>query len=338
MAQPTIAAVVVAHSLERIEQTCACIESLRANTRPPDELMVVVDQNPMLRRVLTRLVGPPVDLYDNAGDGISAARTTALRHSRSEVLAFVDDDAWVEPDFLDTLGDAFRAPGVIAAGARILPEWEEPARALPAELVWIVGGTYRGHRDDAGPISRPLGAAMAVRRDALAAVGGFHPDFGPRRHRKSSSNEELATFTLVRRHYGDDCIVYVPGAIAHHAAPAARCTGAYVLRRSFVEGTSKADARRLFGAAVMGHDRGYDASVLLPGLARHAWAALGHSPRRPAARALCLDATALATALLGYGSRLISPRRDTVRIGQRAPIMRAARDADAPEPAAAASA
>ncbi len=239
MAQPTIAAVVVAHSLERIEQTCACIESLRANTRPPDELMVVVDQNPMLRRVLTRLVGPPVDLYDNAGDGISAARTTALRHSRSEVLAFVDDDAWVEPDFLDTLGDAFRAPGVIAAGARILPEWEEPARALPAELVWIVGGTYSGHRDDAGPISRPLGAAMAVRRDALAAVGGFHPDFGPRRHRKSSSNEELATFTLVRRHYGDDCIVYVPGAIAHHAAPAARCTDAYVLRRSFVEGTSK---------------------------------------------------------------------------------------------------
>ena len=297
---------VAAHADERFEQTCRCVRSALEGARPADEVVVVVDRNPPLEARLRAALPTAVAVQASDGDGAAAARTTALHRSSGDVLVFVDDDAWVEPDFLTVVADAFADPSVVAAGGRIVPEWEDPARALPEELYWVVGSTYLGHRTDPGPITRPIGAAMAVRRAALATVGGFHPDFGPTGGRKTSSNEELATFTLVARRFGADAIVYLPDAVAHHVAPAARCRFRYLLERSLVEGTSKADARRAFGSAVMRHDRGYTTTVLLPCLAGHALAALRGDRAR--ARAAAFDATSLAAAAAGYLGRLALTR------------------------------
>ena len=139
-------------------------------------------------------------------------------------------------------------------------------RQLPEELLWIVGSTYRGHRTDAGPISRPIGANMAARREALLELGGFPSAFGPRAGTKVSSNEELATYTAITNHFGDQSVRYVPTAVVHHFAPAARCTPRYVICRSLVEGTSKADVRRMFGSDVMGADRAYVRDVIASGI------------------------------------------------------------------------
>lgn len=306
MSRPTLTVAVAAHADERFELTCRCVQAALAGSVTPDEVVVVVDRNPPLEQRLRAALPPSVAVHPNDGSGAADARTTALRRSRGEVLVFVDDDAWVEDDFLAVVAGAFEDPRIVAAGGRIVPEWEDPGRALPEELYWVVGSTYLGHREDPGPITRPIGAAMAVRRHALAAVGGFHPDFGPRAGRKTSSNEELATFTLVARRFGPDSIVYLPDAVAHHFAPAARCGFDYLLRRSFVEGTSKADARRTFGAAVMGHDRGYVGSVLLPRLAAHLAGGLTGDRRR--ARAGLFDLASLVSAGAGYAAHLVRRR------------------------------
>ncbi len=103
---------------------------------------------------------------------------------------------------------------------------------------------------------------MAVRREVFLALGGFPSAFGPRSGAKISSNEELATFTAITNHYSDECVHYVPTAVVHHFAPLSRCTFRYVISRSTVEGTSKADIRRLFGSSVMAADRTYLREVI----------------------------------------------------------------------------
>jgi glycosyltransferase involved in cell wall biosynthesis len=258
----TISVVVCAYTMERFDETRRCVASVLAGDRHPDEVLLIVDENPMLRERLREVLPPEVQVFDSDGHGISDARTMALRIAIGSVVAFIDDDAWAEPSWLFELSSAFQDADVLGAGGRVEPDWEDPSAALPPEIYWVVGATYRGHRTDAGPISRPLGCNMAVRREIFLKLGGFPSAFGPRSGAKMSSNEELAMFTTITNHYSDECIHYVPAAVVHHFAPLSRCTFRYLLSRSTVEGTSKADIRRLFGSRAMAADRTYVIEVI----------------------------------------------------------------------------
>ena len=62
--------------------------------------------------------------------GLSYARNRGIRESQGEVLVYVDDDALVNPEYLQTYADFFRQhPEAMAAGGPILPQYdgcEEP--------------------------------------------------------------------------------------------------------------------------------------------------------------------------------------------------------------------
>jgi glycosyltransferase involved in cell wall biosynthesis len=64
--------------------------------RAPNELLVVVDGDQSLVREVAASLPPHVRLLQSDGDGLSMARNTGLAAARSELVAFVDDDAWVE--------------------------------------------------------------------------------------------------------------------------------------------------------------------------------------------------------------------------------------------------
>jgi glycosyltransferase involved in cell wall biosynthesis len=258
----TVSVVVCAYTNERFDMTCRCVASILAGDRHPDEVILVVDSNPTLRERLREVLPPDVKVMDSDGDGVSDARTMALRIATGSIVAFIDDDAWADPSWLSELSSAFRDPDVLGAGGHVEPDWEDATGALPPEIFWVVSATYRGHRTDPGPISRPFGGNMAVRRETFLALGGFPSAFGPRGGVKTSSNEELAMFTVVTSRFGDECIQYVPTAVIHHFAPRSRCSFRYVITRSVVEGTSKAELRELFGSRVMTTDRTYVKEVI----------------------------------------------------------------------------
>ena len=176
----TISVVVCAYTMERFDQTCRCVASILAGDRHPEEVLLIVDENPMLRERLREVLPPEVRVFDSDGHGISDARTMALRIAIGSVVAFIDDDAWADPSWLSELSSAFQDADVLGAGGRVEPDWEDASAALPPEIYWVVGATYRGHRTDAGPISRPLGCNMAVRREVFLTLGGFPSAFGSR--------------------------------------------------------------------------------------------------------------------------------------------------------------
>ena len=252
--------------MKRLELTLKCVSSVHAGVVTPSELVIVVDNNLVLEEALReRTRNTPAEVIGSAGRGASDARSTAITHCTSELVAFIDDDAWAEPTWLDELKNAFDSANVVGAGGLVVPEWDVRASRIPDELLWVVGSTYRGHPEGRVPITRPIGASMMARRDALVEAGGFPSDFGPRGGKKSSSNEELALFTCLRERFGPESILYVPTAVVHHFVPAERTTWRYLVGRSWAEGTSKALARQRFGREVMSYDSSYVRETLLPG-------------------------------------------------------------------------
>src|SRR5439155_542168 len=74
------------------------------------------------------------------------ARTTGIdRADRGDVIAFLDDDAVAEPDWLETMLRAYGDGSVMAVGGRIEPLWAAGRPGwFPPEFDWVVGCTYVG--------------------------------------------------------------------------------------------------------------------------------------------------------------------------------------------------
>ena len=149
-----------------------CLEGL-ARLRYPDVEVLVVNDGacPDVRAIAGRF---PVRLIDVPHAGLSVARNTALAAATGEFIAYVDDDAWPDPDWLLYLVHAFATLDCAAAGGPNIPP---PPRGMMEECVALApGGPIHVLLTDREAEHIP-GCNMAFRVSALRAIGGFDPQF-----------------------------------------------------------------------------------------------------------------------------------------------------------------
>ena len=134
------------------------MDALAHQTVPPLETILVVDHNETLL-ARARDEFPDVRVLDNPRTGgASGARNTGIAQAKGSIIAFVDDDARPEPDWIEQLLAAYDDPAVMAVGGVASPVW--PTRRpdhLPPELDWIVGCTYQGQPTVAHRRAQPVG-------------------------------------------------------------------------------------------------------------------------------------------------------------------------------------
>ena len=270
----TAAVVVCTSSRERAALLRACVSSVMTGTRRADELFVVVDQNPSLKAELAGSLPAGVKLLETELEGLSEARNVGIHAARSDVVAFVDDDATVEGQWLASIMDAFeKDENLIGVGGPVVPRWGAPRRWLADELLWIVGCTYRGHRKDAGPVRNPLGCNMAFRRRQLVEAGGFATSFGKRGKALETCDETELSLRLAHI-YGPRRIHHLPGMLVHHFVPPARISGRLLVRRSLSEGLSKGRLHRLYGGSALGPESSHVRRLVLECVPRLLFAGL----------------------------------------------------------------
>jgi glucosyl-dolichyl phosphate glucuronosyltransferase len=306
---PTASVIVCAYTAARWADIVAAVESLRRQAAPPAEAVLVVDHNPaLLDRARDALAG--VRCVPNAGRrGLSGARNSGIAAARGDVLAFLDDDAVAEPDWLGRLLAAYGDPRVIAAGGAVLPHWAGARpRAFPPEFDWVVGCTYSGMPETGGAVRNVIGANMSFRRDVLAAVGGFREGIG-RVGAVPVGCEETELCLRARRYFPDGIVLYEPRAVVHHRVSAERTSWRYFAARCYAEGRSKAQVCRLAGArGGLASERAHVAGPLRRAVARDVGATLRTGDLAGIARAGAVaGGVTLASAGLVAG-RVAAPR------------------------------
>jgi glucosyl-dolichyl phosphate glucuronosyltransferase len=261
--------VICAYTLDRWDALASGIGALRAQTLPPGEIVLSVDHNRELERRAHAAFRDIVVVANEDEHGLSGARNSGMRHARGDIVAFLDDDARPEPGWLEALAEAFEDPAIVGAGGLALPEWVDGPRPewLPAEMYWVVGCSYTGLPTHRTEIRNPIGANMAFRRHALAAVGGFVDGIG-RVGKVPLGCEETELAIRIRGLTGGS-VLHVPDARVQHRVTAARVTWRYFLARCWAEGLSKAHvAARVGSGPALASERRYAMRILPRGAGR----------------------------------------------------------------------
>lgn len=273
--QPEISVVICTYSDERWELLLRTISSLDNQEHPVKQVVVVVDHNDALLERLRRQLPGVLAIANEGPQGLSGGRNTGVAAVTGDIVASVDDDAQLAPDWSRWLAEDFMDPAVVGVGCAISPSWEgiEPAW-FPAEFYWVVGCTYRGVPNQRQEIRNPLGAAMAIRKQIFEHVGGYRSELG-RLNKKPLGCEETELCVRVRQHYPHALFIQDPRARASHYVPEERKTWRYFRSRCFSEGLSKAMVSSSVGSADgLESERAYVARVLPSGVRRNLLAGL----------------------------------------------------------------
>lgn len=267
--------VICAYTEDRWEDVLAAVESVRHQSRPALETLLVVDHNEALLERLGKEyqdAGEEVRVLANAGPrGLSAGRNTGIAAARGDIVAFLDDDAVAERDWLRWFDEAYDDPRVVAVGGRTVPVWASGRRPVwfPEEFDWVVGCTYRGLPPGQVRVRNVLGGNASFRRGAFDAAGGFATGIGRDGDKRPLGCEETELCIRLGNALPDAVLLIDDRAVIHHKVPVARERFRYFRTRAYAEGLSKALVARSVGAGKgLETERRYTTRVLPAGVAR----------------------------------------------------------------------
>jgi glycosyltransferase involved in cell wall biosynthesis len=168
-----LSVIVCAHNEAR--QIGGCLHSLLAQTRPPDEIVVVDNASADGTGEVAARV-PDVRVVSEPQKGLVIARETGRRNATGGVLAFVDADCRAPLTWLARVERRFeRDPGLLAmCGPYRYYDWHWRGRALIRVYDYTVAPAVQvlvKYVLDVGTVF--YGGNFAVRAEALRAIGGF---------------------------------------------------------------------------------------------------------------------------------------------------------------------
>lgn len=240
----TVAVIVCTYLDERTGQLQAALASLRRQTRPPDEIVVVVDGNSRLADELRREAHDfsVTELMDRSG--LAAARNQGVSVSSSDIVLFLDDDARAHPSWVELLGSVIAEPHVLGASGWSDPRWLAKRRGwMPDEFLWMLGCSYKGMPTERHTVRNVYGGCCGLRRSMFEMLGGYDTRFG--RGPGSTGGGEEAEFCLrAQTRWPDWTFVQEPAARITHDVGPERTRLSYLLRRATGEGLMKAAVRR----------------------------------------------------------------------------------------------
>lgn len=207
---------VIVVTYRRPEHLRTCLTHLAALHTAPEQI-TVVDGSPDERTAqIVRGEFPRVAyLRNELGPGTTAeSRQIGFAATIGDVIAYVDDDAFVEPDWLDELLRPYDDPDVVGVGGRTLNGLEgEESKGVGHIGLLMPDGTLTGNfAADSGQVIKVdhlLGANMSFRRSAIEAVDGIRGNYPG-----TCMCEESDISLRLGRAGGR--LVFAPRAVVHH--------------------------------------------------------------------------------------------------------------------------
>jgi glycosyltransferase involved in cell wall biosynthesis len=242
-----ITVVVCTHSQDRYPYLREAVESVLAQTYTNHEIVIVSDGS---ERVAERARNEYADCevrvhLQEPNQGLLAARNTGASLANGDVVAFLDDDAVADEDWLAELAATYHEyerkenEEILAVGGKMTPFWVAgKPEYLPEEFYWLIGVTHRGFADGSGEVRNTFGSNISMRRKVFTDLGGFDTEIGGRKGDKHLQGGETELCARLRDQHGVG-VRYNPDARVAHKVFKYRTEPVWLVKRAFWQGYSK---------------------------------------------------------------------------------------------------
>ena len=241
---------IIIPTYNRIDALRLALQSLINQDSPPEEFeILVVDNacNDTSRAIVDEAMennrGLNIQYIAEPVPGLLSGRHRGALEAKGSLLVFIDDDIEADPNWLNSIRDAFQDPAVHLVGGKCLPNYETPPPAW-TEQIWnrTPDGEACSYYSliDYGDQRREIDANLvwglnfSIRRGTLYQLGGFHPDTVPRSYQRYQGDGETG-LTIKLKEQGLK-VIYEPGALVYHQVPAERLTVRYLEKRQYFQG------------------------------------------------------------------------------------------------------
>ena len=223
------------------------VDSVLSQTHSAVELVIVVDGTATVYDRVLKEYGHREDIVVHLNDenrGLLESRNRGTTVASGEVVAFIDDDARADPEWLSELVAAYEREDALAVGGRMTPEWVAGRPTfLPEEFYWLVGVTHRGFgpggdETTAGEVRNTFGSNLSFRREVFLELGGFDAAIGGRKGDANLQGGETELCARLERTHGEG-VYYVPEAAVAHKVFEYRTRLGWLCDRAFWQGYSK---------------------------------------------------------------------------------------------------
>jgi glucosyl-dolichyl phosphate glucuronosyltransferase len=181
----------------------------------------------------------PVIYAIETKQGLSHARNKGIEVASGKYLAFLDDDAFADENYIKDVLEFFNNnPEAMAVGGRILLHFEKNKPTWYTNYLGSLLGYYNPW-DELRPFNKkqyPRGSNMVYRKELFVKYGVFNPELG-RIGAGMLGSEEKEMFQRI--YMGDEIIYYLPQAVIYHMVPEERTKTPFLRLQSVGVGRSE---------------------------------------------------------------------------------------------------
>jgi len=269
-----VSVVVCEHTLDRYDDCREAADSVLTQTHDDVELVLVADGNDKLCARLREDYSDHPDAVVHCNEenvGLLESRNNGAGVATGDVVAFLDDDAVADEEWVTELVAVYETHDVPAVGGRMTPAWVAGRpHFLPAEFYWLVGVTHRGYGPDgdpeaAGEVRNTFGSNISFRREVFLELGGFETEIGGRQGDANLQGGETELCARMADEYGHG-VYYTPDATVAHKVFDYRTEPGWLLDRAFWQGYSKRGMEVLVEADATGAESDFLGTLVVDSL------------------------------------------------------------------------
>jgi glucosyl-dolichyl phosphate glucuronosyltransferase len=247
-----LSVVVTAFTTERLQDIYALLESLKIQTYTDIEILFVAERSQdLLEKINGYTTASRINnikiLFNGGEPGLSAARNLGIKEARGDIIAFIDDDVVLYPDWAAQMVRAYRDESIIGVTGPATPLWEDKSMSwFPEEFYWIISCTAWAGWKQSREIRNAWGMNMSFRREAFEKSGCFINDFGFHKGSMAEDNE----FSLRVRIKTGKKIMYCPLTRVQHRVHRYRLSRNFIKERATWIGFSRRTVKKQFKSPI----------------------------------------------------------------------------------------
>lgn len=181
---PSVSVVVTSYNLRRLPDIRELLQSLAKQASSETEVIVVIEGSRIFAECVEQLCKELLKCrwlvhFEDRIRGISNARNVGVSVAQGVIIAFVDDDAILPPEWVQNLMGVFQRTSVAAVSGGARPLWKcSDAQWLPISFHWLIGATDWYHGEDGTILRSVWGMNMAFSREVFNAGAKFPLNIG----------------------------------------------------------------------------------------------------------------------------------------------------------------